>query len=327
MPFVELSALSNFTFLTGASHPEEYVLRAGELGMPALAVADVNSVAGIVRAHTKAREVARDGGPLVRLIPAARVVLGDGFTVTALPQDRAGWGRLCRLLTLGRRRAVKGDCELHLPDLLEWGEGMALLLHPLTERRRSADKAWGATAQSLVARFPGQCHLVLAPRYDGQDAVRFAREDRIARRLGIPTLASALPLMHHGARRKLADVLTAVRLGVRVEELGLRAAPHAEQRLRGQAEMLRLYKGHEVAVQRAGDLADSLRFSLDELRYEYPSEVTGGETAAGRLERLAREGLEWRYPQGVPAGTAGARGAGVALSAGRAGKGAGADGA
>lgn len=300
MAFVELSALSNFTFLTGASHPEDYVLRAGELGMPALAVADQNSVAGIVRAHTKAREVARDGGPQVRLIPAARLVLRDGFTVTALPQDRAGWGRLCRLLTLGRRRAEKGDCELHLPDLLDWGEGMALLLHPLTERRRSADKAWGAAAEKLVARFPGQCHLLLAPRYDGQDLARFAREERIAKRLGIATLASALPMMHHGSRRKLADVLTAVRLGVKVEDLGQAAAPHAEQRLRGEAEMLRLYKGHEGAVARAGALAETLRFSLDELRYEYPSEITGGETAAGRLSRLAREGLDWRYPQGVP---------------------------
>lgn len=92
MPFVELSALTSFTFLTGASHPEEMILRAAEMGMPALVVADVNSVAGIVRAHTKAREIARDGGPRVRLIPAARVVLADGFQVTCLPRDRAAWG-------------------------------------------------------------------------------------------------------------------------------------------------------------------------------------------------------------------------------------------
>ena len=300
MSFTELSALSNFTFLTGASHPEEYMLRAAELGFDGLAVADVNSVAGIVRAHTKAREMARDEGPKLRLIPAARLVLRDGFTVTALPEDRQGWGKLCRLLTLGRRRAEKGSCDLGLQDLLEGGAGMALLLHPLQERHRSADRAWHGQAERLAGQFPGKCHLLLAPRYDGQDLPRFAREERLAKRLGIRTVASAQPAMHHGSRRKLADVVAAIRLGVRIEDLGHNAAPHAEQRLRSEAEMLRLYKGFEGAVHRAGELAATLRFSLDELRYEYPSEITGGETAAGRLERLARDGLKWRYPAGAP---------------------------
>ena len=300
MAFTELCALSNFTFLTGASHPEEYMLRAAELGMDGLAVADVNSVAGIVRAHTKAREMARDGGPKLRLIPAARLVLRDGFTVTALPQHRAGWGNLCRVLTLGRRRADKGSCDLGLADVVEWGAGLALVLHPLQGRHKSADSAWVSQAERLTTALPGQCHLLLAPRYDGQDLSRFAREERLARRLGLATVASAQPMMHHGARRKLADVVTAIRLGVRIEDLGQSAAPHAEQRLRSEPEMLRLFRGFEGAVQRAGDLAATLRFSLDELRYEYPSEVTGGETAAGRLARLAQEGLRWRYPAGPP---------------------------
>ena len=130
MNFCELSITSNFTFLHGASHPEEYVMRAAEMGMGAVAIADVNSVAGIVRAHTKAREIGRDGGPSIRLIPAAKIVLKDGFTATALPQNRRGWGNLCRLLTLGQRRAGKGECELHLPDLLDWAGDMAWLIHP-----------------------------------------------------------------------------------------------------------------------------------------------------------------------------------------------------
>ena len=296
MPFVELSATSNFTFLTGASHPEELMTRSAELGLTALAVADENSVAGIVRAHTHARELARDGGPQVRLIPAARLVLNSGFTVTALPMDRAGWGRLCRLLTLGRRRAVKGLCDLGLEDLLEWGQGMALLLHPATK----AGGGWGAQAEALIAAHPGQCHLLMAPRYDGQDVARFARLARLADRLGVPTVASGAPMMHHGARRKLADVLTAIRLGVRVDGLGHNAAANAERRLRSEAEMRRVFRGHEAAVDRTAALAETLTFSLDELRYEYPSEVTGGETAAGRLARLTWAGLDWRYPGGVP---------------------------
>ena len=296
MPFAELSATSNFTFLVGASHPEEFMARAAELGLTALAIADENSVAGIVRAHVRAKEILRDGGPEIRLIPAARVVLNSGFTVTALPVDRAGWGRLCRLLTLGRRRAVKGSCDLTLADFLEWGTGNVLLIHPAATR----GTGWGAQAETLIAAFPGQCHLLMAPRYDGQDMARFARLQRLADRLGIPAVASGAPMMHHGARRKLADVLTAIRLGLRVDALGQAASPHAERRLRSGAEMCRVFRGYAAAVERAGALAESLRFSLDELRHDYPSEVTEGETAAERLARLTWAGLDWRYPDGVP---------------------------
>ena len=309
MSFIELSATSNFTFLTGASHPEDYVLRAAELGFDAIAIADVNSVAGIVRAHTKARELARDGGPKLRLIPAARIVVEGGFSVTALTQDRAGWGRLCRLLTLGRRRVPKGQCHLTLQDLLDWGEGLALLIHPQTVTQappvqaptvQGGAGAWLTLAHRLTRRFGSDCYLLMAPGYDGQDRARFAALTQLAAQLRIPTLASALPLMHHGARRKLADVLTAIRLGKRIDALGLDAAPHGENRLRSEAEMLRLFRGYEGAVHRAGTLAATLTFSLDELRYEYPSEIAAGETPATRLARLAEAGLHWRYPAGPP---------------------------
>ncbi len=303
MAFLELSALSNFTFLLGASHPEEVMARAAEMGMAGVAVADVNSVAGIVRAHAHARELARladeEGRewPGTRLIPAARIVLRDGFTVTCLPQDRAGWGRLCRLISTGRLRAVKGECDLSLDDLLDWGAGMVLLIHPPA---RGQMEAWRGVVARLVSRFGGACFLLMGPRYDGQDRARFARLARLAEGVGVLPVASALPIMHHGSRRRMADVLTAIRLGVRVDALGRRALPHAEQRLRSEAEMLRLFQGHEDAVHRAGEVAAGLRFSLDELRYEYPSEVTGGETAAERLARLAWAGLDWRYPDGAP---------------------------
>ncbi len=300
MPFTELSATSNFTFLTGASHPEEYILRAAELSQTAIAIADLNSVAGIVRAHTKARELARDGGPTLRLIPAARLQLQGGFTLTALPQHRAGWANLCRLLTEGRTRAPKGECHLTPQDLLKWGEGLTLLLHPEPANPKPQRSTWATLAQRLTHRFPTACHLLLSPQYDGQDHTRFAALTTLANSLNIPTVASALPLMHHGARRKLADVLTAIRLGKRIDALGLDAAPHGEHRLRSEPEMLRLFRGFEDAVHRAGAIAETLRFSLDELRYEYPSEVADGQTPATRLEHLAREGLKWRYPAGVP---------------------------
>ncbi|MDP3958561.1 MAG: error-prone DNA polymerase [Pseudorhodobacter sp.] len=294
MPFVELSATSNFTFLTGASHPEELMIRAHALGLPGLAIADANSVAGIVRAHVAAREIARETGAAPRLIPAARIVTREGFTVTLLPRDRAAWGRLCRLITLGRRRAVKGRCDLGLEDLFDWGEAQEMLLHP------ARHPGWLEQAQRLAQRFPGQIALLVAPQYDGQDAARLVRLAAQAARLGIPAVASGLPILHHGARRKLADVLTAIRLGLRVEQLGHRALPHAEQRLRSEAEMLALFAEHEIMVQASATLAARLAFSLDELRYEYPSESTGDETGPQRLERLARAGLVWRYPAGAP---------------------------
>jgi error-prone DNA polymerase len=308
LPFVELSALSNFTFLTGASHPEEMITRAAEMGMPALAVADVNSVAGIVRAHTRARELARDGGPVVRLIPAARIVLADGFSVTCLPRDRAAWGRLCRLLSLGRLRAPKGDCRLDLPDLLDWGEGMEMLLLPPGQRLTLAvappdpmiDLArWQSHARALARHFPGQVSLTMAPLYDGQDRDRFDRLTRLADSLRLPTVASGLPFLHHGSRRRLADVLTAIRLGVPVDKLGRRALPNNEGRLRSGVEMLRIFRGFEPAVARAGEIAARAAFSLDELSYEYPSENAPGENAAQRLTRLAEAGLQWRYPEGA----------------------------
>ncbi|MEM9913292.1 MAG: error-prone DNA polymerase, partial [Pseudomonadota bacterium] len=320
--FAELSITSNFTFLTGASHAEEYVGRAAELGLEALAIADENSVAGIVRAHAAQRELARivrerreietrDGviGPpsphaprkpdwahVPRFLPAARIVLEDGLMLTALPQHRAGWGNLCRLISAGRLRAEKGACQLTLKDVEKWAEGIIWLLH--TDGQ--APSHWIAKARALAGRLEGALYLLMAPCYDGQDRARFDKLAGIAGELGLPLVASALPMMHHARRRKLADVLTAIRTGRKVDELGRDALANAERRLRSEAEMLRLFQGHEEAVHRAGEIAQSLTFSLDELRYEYPSEIAKGESASDRLRRLTEEGLDWRYPTGAP---------------------------
>ncbi len=325
--FAELSITSNFSFLTGASHPEEFIRRAALMGMPAIAIADENSVAGIVRAHTEAREIgrvvrlraaadARPVGPprpaciprptsaditnVPRLIPGARLVLANGFTVTALARSRTGWGHLCRLLSLGQLRAGKGTCRLNLDDLLQWGDALELLVHPQVPPEQGGADPWEPQARRLTRRFPAQVSLLMAPQYDGQDDRRFARLAALARALDIPTVASAAPIMHHARRRKLADVLTAIRTGVRVDDLGRAALANAERRLRTQAEMLRLFEDHPKAVHRAGEIAARCTFSLDELRYEYPSEIANGETPAERLSRLAHAGLRWRYPSGAP---------------------------
>ncbi|WP_282061226.1 error-prone DNA polymerase [Roseobacter litoralis] len=325
--FAELNITSNFSFLKGASHPEEYMSRAAALGIGAIAIADENTVAGIVRAHAQARDIARQVrerqaweaangqiGPALpaglrvtptflyampRLIPAARLVFSDACEITALPENRAGWGTLCRLLSMGRQRAEKGSCELRLQDLLEGGSGLQLILWPQAQEVPCGAGGWAQTARQLTRRFTGKIHIGLFPQYDGRDPQRFADLTEQARRLGLPTVASAAPVMHHGARRKLADVVTAIRTGCRVDDLGREALPNSEARLRSEAEMRRLFKGFEAAVDRAHTLAQSLKFSLDELRYEYPSEIAENETPSDRLRRLAYEGLAWRYPAGA----------------------------
>ena len=151
MAFAELAVTSNFTFLTGGSHPHEYAERAIELGLPAFAIADRNSVAGIVRAHTALRELERAGAGSARLLPAARLCLAEGPELTALPRDRAAWGRLCRVLSLGARRAKKGECLLRMEDLAELGGDMHLLLHPPPGRGL---RAWLPRARTIAAAHP-----------------------------------------------------------------------------------------------------------------------------------------------------------------------------
>ena len=331
MGFAELDITSNFTFLTGASHAEEYVKRAAFLGVGAVAVADENSVAGVVRAHVAAREIARavrlraeaiardgpigppappgyevpPGCPVVdvapRLLPGARIVTRDGFVATLLPRDRAGWGRLCRLLSLGRLRAEKGDCELTLADLLEWGEGCEMLIHPQGGGRLGlGSDAWWRDARAVKRRFGSAVSVAVSPRYDGRDSERITAIDRYAGKIGLPVAATASPMMHEGRRRRLADVLTAIRTSTRVDDLGRAAQANAERRLRSEAEMRRIFRGHEEAVDHTTKVAGRCTFSLDELRYEYPSEISEGESPTERLSRLARAGLDWRYPGGAP---------------------------
>jgi DNA-directed DNA polymerase III PolC len=322
----DLFITSNFTFFTGASHPEEYMRRAAVLGLEAIAIADENSVAGIVRAHVMAREIsrqvrerraleAREGmiGPPApepalpgwencpRLIPAATLCLREGMTLTALPLDRTGWGSLCRILSKGRLAAPKGECELTLEDLEEAGENLHLLLHPpQVQRGPGGAGEWLELARRVTRRFGGEMHLLMAPAHDGADAARFDEMALLAEELSLPTLASAAPVMHHGRRRRVADVLTAIRQGRRVKDLGRGALANAEARLRSGAEMRRIFGAHAGAVDRAAALTGRLTFSLDELRYEYPSEVGQGETPDARLRGLAEAGLRWRYPQGAP---------------------------
>ena len=324
--FAELSIISNFTFLTGASHPEEYIERAALLGLPAIAIADVNSVTGIVRAHNAVRDVKRlikdrkskslIGPPrpqnikkspslnldtVPRLIPGSKLQLIDGFEVTVLPKSRKGWGTLCRCLSKGRLRNNKGLCDLVINEIIEELDDVVLLIHsPETPWNVKKSKLWLENSALLKNKFNQDIYIVLTPEYDGIDPKRFKHIRKLSEIIRCDLVASAHPIMHHSKRRKLADVLTAIRLGKTIDQLGKNALPNAERRLRSYTEILQIFSRYPTAINNTIHILDKLQFSLDELRYQYPLEINNGETPQKRLKRLAAEGLNWRYPAGAP---------------------------
>ncbi|PQO24328.1 error-prone DNA polymerase [Rhodobacteraceae bacterium WD3A24] len=343
--YAELCVTSNFTFLRGASHPEELITRAAGLGLAAIAITDRNSVAGVVRAHSalgelhRLREEARPasgagpGGPTVRsrqvtdhssrrttssdpleavrqgppdaplprLIPGARLVLADSATEwLALPVDAAAWSRLTRLLSLGKRRAGKGACHLAREDLLAWGAGMVLIALPPDPLERPHMTDVVDELRQMRRSFPGQGFLGAVPRYDGRDQPRLDRLARLSQETALPLVAAGDVLMHHAARRPLADVLTCLREGCTIDGLGTRRLPNGERRLKSGAEMARLFHRYPAALRRTVEIADRCAFSLDQLCHQYPDEAQDGEPAQARLERLTREGFARRYPGGAP---------------------------
>jgi error-prone DNA polymerase len=288
----ELWTISNFSFLRGASHPEELVLTAKALGLSVLGLADHNSLAGVVRAWKKGREIGQ------RVVTGARLDLSDGApSVLCYPTDRDAWGRLTRLLTLGKRRAPKGQCQIDTPDLMAHARGQQLLVVP-PERIDTAFETWLAR---LAEAWPDQVSLLGARRYHADDIKRLHRLDALARRAGAPLLAGGDVLYHGSERRLLQDVVTCIRLGVTLEQAGLALQPNAERRLKAPAEMARLFQAWPEALARAREVAGRIGFDLSQLRYEYPDEpVPPGRTAMAHLTDLAWTGAAWRYPDGVP---------------------------
>ncbi len=286
MSYAELCTTSNFTFLVGASHPEEFVVRAGELNLAAVAITDRNSFAGIVRGHAAARAVG------VRYIVGTRFVLTDAPDILAYPRNRTGYGHLCRILTRGKRRTVKGKCDLTLTDILEEGRDCIFIL---ASGREAPD-----TVQQLKERFGRDVFLGMMPHYDGADDERFAQRAALAETAGIPLVACGDVLMHRASRRRLADILSCIRERTTIQNLGRLALPNAERRLKSEFEMRRLFREYPQAVRNTITIAEQCTFSLDDLRYAYPDEVHAGQDPDARLRQLTQEGLHWRYPEGAP---------------------------
>jgi error-prone DNA polymerase len=282
-PYAELHCLSNFTFLRGASHPEELVARAADLGYRSLAITDECSLAGVVRAHAAARQ--HD----LHLIIGSEFYLEDGLHLILLAPDRAAYGRLSALIALGRSQATKGTYHLTRSDLQDGIPGCLALL--VTDTNTADDSAhW-------VARtFPGRAWLTTSVQRDGLDTARFDHCRALASRHGLRATASSGALMHRRSRRALQDTLTAVRLQQPISALGHALAANGERHLRSRARLARDYPRDMLAE--ALRIARRCRFSLDELRYEYPEEVVpSGFDANSYLRQQVALGAAKRWPQ------------------------------
>jgi error-prone DNA polymerase len=295
--YAELQVTSNFSFLRGASHPDELVAAAAALGHGAIAIADRNTLAGVVRAHGAARDLG------LRLVVGARLDFTCGFSLLCFPMDRAAYGRLSRLLTVGKRRAPKGQCHITRDDLYEYGEGQIVVALPPARADCSlvSSPAFARRLEELHWKFGDRCYLAAQHLYRGDDSRRLTQLARLGRRIGVPLVATNDVHAHTPARRPLMDILTCIREGKTMAEAGLSLAVNGERYLKPGAEMARLFPGHEDAVARTMEIVERCRFSLDELAYEYPDEIVApGHTAQSWLAALAEEGAAGRYPQGVP---------------------------
>ena len=299
MPYAELQVASAFSFLRGAASPEELAATASVLGLAAIGITDLNSVAGVVRMWDAAKEVG------IRVVVGARLSFRDDTPdLLCYPQDRAAWGRLARLLTVGKARVPHGDgseaakatnrCFLRYADLQEHGEGQVLLV--VAPDR--LDAGFRANVQRLRADFLGRAYLAASRRYRGDDA----RRPRAMAELALPMVATNDVLYHLPDRRPLQDVMTCIRLGCGIDQAGLALQPNAERHLKSPKEMARLFRDHPDAVSRTQDIVARCGFSLGELAYEYPDEpIPPGLTPDAHLAALTWQGAAVRYPDGIPA--------------------------
>ncbi len=393
--YAELQCTSNFAFLRGASHPGELVEQAKALGHQAIAITDVNTLAGIVRGHVAAEEAG------VRFVVGCRLEVevelrsnvralrppspspphwgsemgqapsyppphltspppraerdkkaeGEQRSLLCYPTSRAAYGRLTRLLTRGKRRAEKAQCQLYYDDLIEFGDGQIFValppedgigdvrpstappavagvraqdeeglswhkgkpLIPSAEHRVSDASSRGTHGRGNVENdfaeflhrlktdFPGRVYLAAQHLYRGDDAKRLYRLQQLAEQVGMPLVATNDVLYHAPERRRLQDVLSCIRDDCTLAEAGFRLNAHAERHLKSPDEMARLFRGYEDALGRSVEIVERCRFSLNELKYDYPDESGGhGGTPQERLESLVWNGAAWRYPGGVP---------------------------
>ena len=288
--FVELGLSSPFSFLRGASDSIELVLTGLEMGMDSIGIADRNTLAGVVRMHSAAK------GAGMRPLIGCRLDPVDAPSLLAYPIDREGYGRLSRMLSLGKMRVAKGECDLLLSEIALHAEGIAFIAMPEEDLT-----AFEGALSALVAALPGMHYVAAAHLYRGDDLARIERLDRMARARGLTILATNDVLYHAPDRRPLQDVMSCIRDKVTLETAGHILNPNAERHLKSPTEMARLFERWPHAITATRAFADALAFSLDELKYEYPREsVPDGRSPQAQLEHLTWIGASRRWGDGMP---------------------------
>ncbi|HUO08922.1 MAG TPA: error-prone DNA polymerase [Phycisphaerae bacterium] len=293
-PYAELQVTSNFSFLRGGSHPQELVAQAHHMGCRAIAVTDINTLAGIVRGHQEACE------RQMPYIVGCRIQMKEEpLSLLVYPTDRPAYARLSRMLTLGKRRTEKGECALFLQDVLEHAEGnLAIIVPPLM-----IEGAFIGKLRTLRDAFDcDRLSLAASCLYNGQDQARLAELAGISRTSAIPLVATNDVHYHVPERRPLQDVLTCIRKGCTIEQAGFELFANAERHIKGPDEMQRLFRDHPRAIYRTLQIAErASTFSLEQLKYNYPSEICPpGKSMMQHLIDRTWEGARSRYPDGIP---------------------------
>jgi error-prone DNA polymerase len=301
MSFAELCVTTNFSFLRSGSHPEEMVEQAVALGLAGIGIADRNTLAGVVRAHMKAKAMREEKGCDFRMIVGARVAFRDGTPdLIVYPKHRVAFANLTRLLTRGNRRAKKGECHIDFADYLEHAEGLQTILIPAFALGETPD----AMAPYLhdIKRAAGEAWLAAPFQFNGEDRRRVKLLQKLAADTGARLLATTEPLIHHSDRRPLLDVVNCIREKKKLTDAESLLAKNAERQLKPPQEIARIFRTAPEAVAESVRFLEGIAFSMEDLRYEYPEEVAAGfSDPQAALTHLAWEGARKRYPNGVPA--------------------------
>lgn len=298
MKYTELQVTTNFSFLRGGSHPEEFVQQAAALGYDRIGITDRNTLAGVVRAHIEARKFQG-----FRIIVGCRLELLDGPPLLALPTDKAAYARLSGLLSLGNGRAQKGQCHLYQSDVFEYAQGIQFIaLAPLSlnasfDFEQDFSKALAGYRQRLGKLL----YLGISRSYQANDNKRMHRLGQLSASLGIPLAATNDVHYHIRERRQLQDVLTCIREKCTIHTAGFKLHQNAERYLKPVEEMERLFSQYPEALGNAQKIADACQFSLDSLEYVYPEEITSdGRTPQEELEKLTWEGANEKFNNSIP---------------------------
>lgn len=297
MSYVELQVTTNFSFLRGASHPEELIEQAAAYGYREIAITDRNTFAGIVRAHVASQK------HNIRLIPACRLDLLDGPSLLAYPTNRSAYSLLCNLLSRGNLRAEKGKCFLYKADVCEYSKDIKFIVLPPNVLNETFDfeDSFKVALQEYKNSFGENFYISASKYYHGDDAKYLFRIVELSEQLSIPVVATNDVHYHHPFRRELQDIVTCIREKCTIYNAGFRLHPNAERHLKPEKEMQRLFRQYPNAIKNTEEIANACKFSLNELKYEYPEEITSeGRTPQEELTQLVIQGAQEIFGEDVP---------------------------